>query len=84
MNLVEFLDGINGGARDVVYHRGLLAHDAAMTGERGAMLASVASAAWHAYKDGKVCLVQSRIAPGICEYIAQVKPKTRATERLCY
>ncbi len=84
MSLVEFLDGITGGARNVIYHRGLLAHDAAMTGERGAMLASVASAAWRAHEDDKVCLVQRRIAPGICEYIAQVKPKSKATERLCY
>lgn len=48
------------------YHIGLLMRDRQADSE----LAEVADAAWAAYQDGVVVLVQRRAGPGSCEYLA--------------
>ena len=53
-----------------MYYRGLLMRDRKYSG----VLRSIADAAYTAWTEGKVHLAQRRSAPGICEYIAEVKP----------
>ena len=41
------------------------------------VLRSIAAAAWAAWIDGRAHLAQRRIAPGVCEYIAEIKPRPK-------
>lgn len=58
---------VGGGSEPVEYHRGLLMFDRA----HSAAVDDIASDAWRAHQAGKVALVQRRIEPGVCSYIAQ-------------
>lgn len=50
----------------VIYHRGSLMFDRVRNPE----VNTIASAVWRAYEAGKVLLIQKRLEPSICAYIA--------------
>lgn len=52
----------------VEYHRGLLAKDRAMP--KAHEIDVLGAAAWQAFTAGRVSLVQRRIEPGVCAYLA--------------
>lgn len=54
-----------------VYHRGLLMRDRHYSG----ILDAIANAAYTSYTGRKVHLGQRRIAPGVCEYFAEIRPR---------
>lgn len=66
----------------IVYHVGLLARDrdrlaSSLTPEQREDLNALASRAWRLAAAGWVHLVQQRVAPDCCAYIAVVRPRPR-------
>ena len=74
MSATEFDSRLTGEpGEQFTYHRGLLMRDK----KYSTVLRSIAAAAWAAWIDGRAHLAQRRIAPGVCEYIAEIKPRPK-------
>ena len=58
----------------ITYHTGYLFYDRAPVVDghtvKDDVVDGVAREAWNAYKDDRVVLVQKRVRPGVCDYIA--------------
>jgi ferric-dicitrate binding protein FerR (iron transport regulator) len=69
---------------EIIYHTGLLMMDR-MFGPEFQNVHAIATAAMEAWKEGRVHLVQKRVARGICAYIAIKRARTahlRADQKL--
>ncbi len=71
MNRVSFLTALaTAKPKDcIIYHTGYLLHDRQF-GPEFQNVHAIATAAYEAYDEARVTLVQKRIAPGVCAYVA--------------
>ncbi len=73
-NITRWLDIAKPG-KSIVYHIGNLALDRQVCGFPRQPIDNIAKAMYRAAMDGIVHLVQLREAPGVCTYVAVMRPK---------